>query len=459
MSIRPWAVARRVQYGSGFLLFWLLVGAFAYYVNFYQAPTCLDGVMNGAETGVDCGGGCVQICAATVVPPRIVWAQSFEIAPGQYNSVAYIENTNQTAGVPELKYVLELKNNGTILASREGVIALPPNSVYPIFEGKIFTTGATAVTETTLTLKPASLWLPASVARDQFRSLDIDLTDADESPRLDVTIENTELVGASDVEVIATIFDEGGTPVTASKTYVESIPARGTKDIVFTWPNSIAKTVKSCIIPTDVAVAIDLSGSMNNDGGDPPQPVTAALEAASTFVSALKDTDQVALVTFATEATLISPLGASRDSVVGALMDLQIASSEESGFTNTSAALTLAASELNAVEHNNDARRVLVLLTDGLPNAAGDEDAVAEAVTTAAELNKDNIEVYAIGLGAGVDRQFINQIASEPANAYFAPTGADLADIYAEITSSLCESGPTKIDIIAKPKTNFAEVR
>lgn len=458
-TIRPWAVARRIQYGSGFLLFCVLISVLVYYGNFYVAPSCLDGVMNGTETGVDCGGDCVQVCAASVIPPRIVWAESFEIVPGQYNAVAYIENVNQTVGAPELAYLLELKNNGRVVAERSGVIALPPNSVYPIFEGKLFTEAQASVTETTVTLLPASLWLPASVARDQFRSLDIDLTDADESPRLDVTLENTELVGAREVEVVATIFAEDGTPVAASKTFVESIPARATKDIVFTWPNSIAKTVKSCIIPTDVAVAIDLSGSMNNDGDNPPQPITAAVEAAGTFVAALREKDQAAVITFATDAVLASALGAPQDEAVSTVTGLGIAASEETGYTNTSAALLLAADELNSERHNNDARRVLVLLTDGLPTAAGDEDAVSKAVTAAQVLLADDIEVYAIGLGSGVDRQFINQISSEPANAYFAPTGADLQQIYAEITSALCESGPTKIDVIAKPKTNFAEPR
>jgi hypothetical protein len=98
-------------------------------------------------------------------------------------------------------------------------------------------------------------------------------------------------------------------------------------------------------------------------------------------------------------------------------------------------------------------------LTDGLPTAKGDQDVIAAAEETARALDSDGIEIYAIGLGINVDMNFIRNVASSEANSYFAPTGADLARIYAEITSDLCEVGPTRIDIIAKTTTNFAPLR
>lgn len=462
MSDRPmrsWAVWRRIQYGLGFASFWGMIGVLIYFVNFYEPANCFDGLMNGDETGIDCGGGCVQICAADVLPPRVVWAESFEVAEGQYNTVAYVENLNQTAATPALDYTFELLNNGIVVAERSGTTVLPPNSVYPIFEGRVFTDSREEVTETRITLQPANLWLPASVGRDQFRSSDIQLSGADARPRLDVEIENTELVPAEDIEVVATVLNDAGEPVTASQTFVERIEARSTQDIVFTWPNPIAKTVRSCIIPTDVALGIDLSGSMNNDNDTPPQPVTDALAAASRFVNTLKEEDQVAVVTFATRAALTTQLTNLHGAVANAIQDLEIEPAEEVGFTNTTAAFEVAMEELNSERHNDNARRVLVLLTDGLPTAAGDEDVIALAEAKAAELDENGIEVYAIGLGENVDQEFIRGIASATSTAYFAPTGADLDSIYAEITSSLCESGPTKIDVIAKTRTNFAPLR
>lgn len=460
-TFRSWAVWRRIQYGLGFASFWGMVGVLVYFMNFYQPANCFDLMMNGDETGIDCGGGCVQICAADVLPPRVVWAESFKVATGQYNSVAYVENLNQTAATPELNYTFQLLNNGIVVAERTGTTVLPPNSVYPIFEGRVFTDSREDVTETRIVLQEANLWLPASVGRDQFRSVDIELSGADSRPRLDVEIENTNLVAAEDIEVVATVINDAGEPVTASQTFIERIEPRSTEDIVFTWPNPIAKTVRSCIIPTDVTLGIDLSGSMNNDGDNPPQPVTDALAAASRFVNTLKEEDQVAVVTFATRAAVTTQLTNLHGSVANAIQGLAIEPAEEVGFTNTTAAFEVAMAELNSERHNEDARRVLVLLTDGLPTAAGAENdtAVPLAEAKAKELDANGIEVYAIGLGQNVDQQFIRNIASDQSNAYFAPTGADLDSIYAEITSSLCESGPTKIDVIAKTRTNFAPLR
>jgi Mg-chelatase subunit ChlD len=458
-NIRWWAVGRRIQYGLGFTSVWVVIGAWVYFANFYQPPSCFDRTMNGGETGVDCGGSCVQICVANVLPPRVVWVKSFKIVEGQYNSMAYIENANQTASTPELAYTFQLLNKGRVVAERSGTTILPPNSVYPIFEGKVFTEEQVEVTETNIILKQAELWLPASVGRDQFRSIDIKLTGADERPRLDVKLENTDLSMAENVEVVATIFSDDGEPVTASQTFIDQIGPRSTENIVFTWPNSIAKTVRSCIIPTDVTVAIDLSGSMNNDGGDPPQPVTAALQAASEFVEALQEKDQVAVVTYATNAGVETELTNLHGSVANGILGLSINPVEETGWTNTIAALQAAHDELNSIRHNEDSRRVLVLLTDGLPTAANDDEVIPKTVAKARELSDDNIEIYAIGLGAGVDQQFIRNIATEETGAYFAPTTDDLNSIYARITSSLCTSGPTKIDVVAKTKTNFAPLR
>lgn len=458
-SIRPWAFWRRVQYLTGLFLVIGMAGVLIYFTNFYEEPNCFDGLMNGSETGIDCGGGCVQICAAELLPPRIVWTDSFQITGRQYNAVAYVENPNQTAGTPVLEYTFELFSRGVKVGERSGKTILPPNSIYPIFEGRVNVEGDEPVTETRITLEQSDLWLPSSVERDQLRSVDIELTGADSRPQLKVEIENTTLVSAENVEVVATIFNENGSPVTASQTFVDTISPRSTEDIVFTWPNPIAKTVKNCVIPTDVAVAIDLSGSMNNDGENPPQPITKALNAASLFINNLKERDQVSVISFATEATLVTPLTSQHDTVAESTLDLIIDPSSETGFTNTIDALKIAESELSSVRHNPDARRVLVLLTDGLPTKSGDGDVVREAEELAKLIDSNGVEIYSIGLGNNVDKQFIRNIASDINNAYLAPTGEELNSIYNEITSSLCEVGPTKIEIIAKPETSFAPLR
>lgn len=457
-NFRPWALWRRTLYGAGFFSTWALVGTIIYFVNFHEPSNCFDGMLNGKETGVDCGGQCVRICAVDTIPPRVVWAESFEITPGQYNAVGYIENRNAQASTPELRYTFTFYSGSEIVGERSGVTVLPPNSSYPVFEGRVFTDGK-EVTDTTLALESADMWLPASNDSSQFKTIDIDLQNPDDRPKLAATIENTALTAAEDIEVVATIFNDVGVAVTASETFIESFAPRSTKDIEFTWPQSIAKTVRSCSIPTDVVLGIDLSGSMNNDGANPPQPLTDALAAAESFIENLGDLDQVGVVSFASGATLEQSLTDLHVSAADLLSNLSITTEEETGYTNTSAAFDAAATELNSNRHSAEARRAFVILTDGLPTAEGDFDAEAAAITSARSLSVSGADVYAIGLGAAVNQNFIRSIASEESYAYLAPSRSDLEDIYAQITASLCEVGPTKIEVIAKTKTNFAPLR
>lgn len=270
-SIRRWALWRRIQYTSAFILLLVALGVLIYYVSFYQAPTCFDQTLNGLETGVDCGGECVQICVGDAVMPDVVWVESFEIFPGQYNAVAYLENGNSVAGTPDLNYTFELYSGSELVAERTGVTPLPPNSTYPIFEGRIFTDATKPVTETRIVIETPPYWLPADQGSEQFITRRIEPVEFGTNPQLEVDIENDSVKEARDVEVVATIFNDQGEPLTASETFIEQIGGRSTDEIIFTWPSPIAKTVRSCIIPTDVAMVIDVSGSMNNDGDEPPE--------------------------------------------------------------------------------------------------------------------------------------------------------------------------------------------
>lgn len=457
-GFRVWAFWRRVQYGVGYLTFVGLVSTGVYFLYFYAAPTCFDNKQNGEEIGMDCGGNsCTRICAVSVRQPSVVWSKSFEVQPSQFNAVAYVDNVNPVAGTPELQYTFTLSDAAGVITERSGTTVLPPNSTYPIFEGHIDTQGRVP-TATTLVLKPPALWLPALENRSQFKTVDLKLVEADARPKLNVKMENTGIGEAKSVEVVATIFDSRGTALTASQTFVDIFPGRMQKDLVFTWPNPIAKTVRSCSVPTDVVLAIDLSGSMNNDGGLPPQPVTAVLKAASGFVANLHPEDRVSVVTFASNAEVAVPLSSSASSIADAIKKLVINPKEERGTTNTGDALSVAQTELNSVRHNPDARRVVILLTDGLATAPGKTPEIY-AEEKAALLKTDGINLFTIGLGKGADMAFVQTIASNAKQAFAAPTATMLGSIYQSITGSICEDGAARIDVIPKVTDVFTPLR
>ncbi len=451
--MRWWAFWRRVQYSIGFVLFFGVLGALVFVVFIYVPPTCGDGIQNAEERGVDCGGACLRICPFDVMDPVVLWSEAFRIAPGQYNAVAYIENRNITAGAPQVRYTFRLFDGAGLITERRNVTVLPPDSVYPIFEGRVMT-GERIPTRTEIVLEDISEWLPAQASGKQFVVERRELKNADKSPRLNVSLTNTALTDAREVEIVATIFNRAKKPLTASRTVVPYFEGRATQEVVFTWPEPIAKTMRSCEVPTDVVLAIDLSGSMNDDGGEPPEPVTSVLKAAESFVKRLGSLDQVSVVTYATTASTPQQLTRDLDRVASLVADLQISKEAETGSTNTGDAILKSKDELASMRHNLDARKTLILLTDGLATAPS-ENPEAYALTAATAIKNSGVEVYAIGLGAKVNTAFLDGVASGKDHSFVAPTTATIDSIYTSITAALCEEGAAVIEIIPKTETSF----
>lgn len=475
-QFRLWAMWRRLQYGLGFSIFLSLIGVVIYFTNFYTPPSCFDNIQNGKENGVDCDGKCVRICSVSALAPKIVWAESFEITDGQYNAVAYVENMNPTASTKQLKYTFRLLDQGTTVAERSGVTILPPNSVYPIFEGRIMTDNARKPNKTELEIEPIEVWQPATLGRNQFTVRDFNLTSADSRPRLTTHIENLELTGADAVEVVATIFNSAGKPLTSSQTFVDDFAPRSTREVVFTWPNSIAKTVRTCEVPSDIMVVLDRSGSMAADGGNPPEPLQSAKAAAASFVNQLEKNSQIGFVSYATAPT--SPieqlLTSDTKTVTDTITNVKMGSGEIQ-YTNMGDAFKVATEELKSSRHREDARKVIVFMTDGdvtrpVNPETGELDrayAADYARQMATQAKDDDITIYTIGFGKlntssdGLvrDSSLIKELATAPEYYFEAPTIAELKKVYQDIAKGICEDGPARIEVLTKTATNFTPLR
>lgn len=446
---RQWAFLRRLQYIIGFALFFALMGYGVYKLFIYEAPTCFDGIHNGEERGVDCGGTCQRICSSDVKEPTVKWARSFKITKGFYNSVAYIVNSNLQFGTKELRYTFTLYDpTGATIVSRSGVTFLPPDSEYPIFEGRV-ATGDREVAKTVITLEPITEWQVFTTDREQFRVDDRALRDVDSRPRLDATLTNTSLTDSRDVEIVATIFDRAGTALTASETIVPLFEGRKQKNVVFTWPEPIAKTLRSCEVPSDVILAVDLSGSMNNDGGTPPEPITSSLRSASNFARLLTSGNQLGVVTFATDGKLARTLSQDTTAAGAFITGLVIDPKEETGSTNIGDAIRFATEEFGSARHNQNARKVLIVFTDGLATAP-DPDPDAYALSQVAAAKAKDITVFTIGLGSEVNRDFLGMLATDGEKRFIAPSTKDLDAVYRTISSAICEEGPAVIDIVPR---------
>lgn len=446
---RPWAFWRRAQYVTGASFFFLAVFFSAYILFIRAEPTCFDAQQNGDERGVDCGGACRLVCAFDVTEPVVSWSRSFKISPGVYNAVAYVENKNLTVGTKELAYTFTLfADDGSKIVEKSGATFLPPDSQYPIFEGRLLT-GDKVPVQTSIELAPVTRWEVFESNRKQFTVSSRALVDADSKPRLETSLVNTALNDERDVEIVATIFNAKGIALTSSRTVVPLFEGRTEKRVTFTWPEPITKTLTSCEVPTDVIMAIDLSGSMDSDGGTPPEPITSVLTAASSFVERLRDEDQVGVTTFATKGILAHTLTSDKITIAARIRALTIDPKEQRGGTNAGDAIVRAAEEFASARHSSDARKVLVVFTDGKTNEPSPKP--EEYALAAAQKAKDSdITLFTIGLGNNLNDAFLTAIASDNTKTFRAADTASLDGIYKLISTSICEEGAAVIDIIPK---------
>jgi hypothetical protein len=120
-----------------FITIAILFIAALYFIFFYQTPTCTDGVKNGQEGGVDCGGKCANVCEE-IVAGQPFTIEEVAIVPGgrdRYDVLGRIYNPNDTEGASSFRYMVELKNgSGQVIATRTGESFILPQERKTLIE-------------------------------------------------------------------------------------------------------------------------------------------------------------------------------------------------------------------------------------------------------------------------------------------------------------------------------------
>ncbi|MFA6000143.1 MAG: hypothetical protein WC783_04165 [Candidatus Paceibacterota bacterium] len=248
-----WALKRQIFYIVVLIVFISLLVFVALYPSLNKAPTCADGIENGTETGVDCGGSCARACLLQVDQISVLWSQTFQVVPGRYNALTYLENHNKNTAVYKIKYRFRFADaNNVYIGKREGSTTIPPGMKFAVFEPAI-DLGNSVPVYTTFEFTETPVWV--SVPQDKIDQLkifvsNIDLEQADTSPILSATISNSSLFSIRNINVIGIIYDKKGNAVSASRTFVDLLGGEGKKDVTFTWPEPIrGEVINKEIIP------------------------------------------------------------------------------------------------------------------------------------------------------------------------------------------------------------------
>jgi Mg-chelatase subunit ChlD len=403
------------------------------------------------------------MCPASVKELQIVWSKIFPVRAGVYDIVSYVENPNFGIGAPRVPYVAKLFDaNGQVIALRQGETFASPNERFAIFSGNMLT-GEKVPAKGSIEIAPGFTWVKTSAPKKEITVSDKVLVGTDRMPKLSALLTSEESDVLRDVEVTAVIYDVTGAPIAVSATTVKKLEPKMRENLFFTWsaPLSYVAETEQCATPVDIALALDRSGSMSSDGKNPPQPLTEAKIAAAHFVDRLTQSDQAAYVSFATVAS--NPIEQTLTSDI-ARLKLAIGRTNigTNGlqYTNIGDALRRSIDELGTFRRHENARPIIVLLTDGIPtrpedpnNASNKDYPAVYAEQIAQEAKSKDIALYTIGLGDEVQGDFLAQLATGPEYYYKAASGRDLGAIYQQIATAICKKGPSVIEIIPRLNT------
>lgn len=184
------------------------------------------------------------------------------------------------------------------------------------------------------------------------------------------------------------------------------------------------ESFEEAVAPISIAMVVDTSGSMR-------RAMPAAQQAARSFVTSLRPTDPLALVRFSDRVVLEHEFSERRPDTIAALDRLQA-----SGGT----ALWDALHDSMLILRQRTGRRAIVLLSDGRDeNNPGTAPGSAHTLPEVLALVRDTeTVVYAIGLGANVDRPALERIAQlSGGSASFPAEAGDLEAEYRRVVDAL----------------------
>lgn len=215
------------------------------------------------------------------------------------------------------------------------------------------------------------------------------------------------------VRIVASVTDATGHPLKGLTAADLSVSEGG-----ITQQASIE--LASQTAPVAVALVLDTSGSMLG------RPLADAKAAMISLIQALGPKDQATVITFDATVRVSRALTADKPSLISA-------TNGASANGNTAIYDALAAA-IDEVAKEPQARRAIVLLTDGVDNSSRQSSAAVLA-----SLAGSRTPAYVIGLGTDLDRSALTRIAnSTTGGAFFeAPTSAQLAAIYAGLSEQI----------------------
>jgi len=233
-----WSQRRRLTYISIIVVLLLGVIGLPSFFYFYRAPTCSDGIKNGSETGVDCGGSCQRLCASSFLPPAVAWTGMTQVSDGLYNVAAYIINPNPTVAASRIPYHAVLfDKDGSAITEYDGTVSLPPHRNTLAFQAAV-STGKRVAVRAFFQFTGSPDWRTEVDPLSDVQVAGKSYEESAAGSSLTVTLKNNAPLPLPRITVYVVLYDADHNELAFSKTVVDSIDAGGIAAAPFTWPTS-----------------------------------------------------------------------------------------------------------------------------------------------------------------------------------------------------------------------------
>ncbi len=194
------------------------------------------------------------------------------------------------------------------------------------------------------------------------------------------------------------------------------------------WADQWSSQTDFCIpenesesVSSNVALVLDTSGSLART-----DPNNLRSQGAISFLSALSDMDQAAVIDFDSSARLVQGLTDNISALTTALNSL-----DQRGNTNIGAGVRLGLDVLSVSDTSTN--KVMVLFSDG--QGSYDNSLTARAIN-------ENVRIFTIGLGTGADNTLLSNIAEQTSGAFIAVTNAEnLVSAFTALQSTVSDDG------------------
>ena len=231
-----WSQRRKFAYISLIMFVGLVIVGIPAFFLIYKQPTCFDGIKNGNEQGVDCGGSCQRLCPSAFLAPDATWTRFEQVAPGLYNLASYIINPNIQGEAINVPYHIALfDDHGVLIIDTTGKVTLAPHRNTLAFQGSV-STGKRIPAKALFEFTQTPNWHKKADPLSGLQIADKEYTEDEIGGSLSVTLKNITAYTINPLNVYVVLYDKNSNAIGFSKTIVDEIPAFGQTLAPFTWP-------------------------------------------------------------------------------------------------------------------------------------------------------------------------------------------------------------------------------